>query len=171
MLYDVPQSYSEYDPSNFDKSHCGVVTVREALIRSLNLPVLDVEKRIGQPLFHAKLRELGFQTLSKPAEHYGLGLVLGNAEVTLLDLSNAYACLARGGVYLPYWLIPAAPSAGNQLFSNEVSWLISDIIGGDERAVDSSGTVADIRICDWPRRRERPWDSVTRGRLPTIRIM
>ena len=146
VLYDVPQSYSDYDPSNFDKSHCGITTVRDALIRSLNLPVLDVEKRIGQPLFHAKLRELGLHTLNKPAEHYGLGLVLGNAEVTLLDLSNAYACLARGGVYLPYRTIPAAPSAGNQLFSNEVSWLISDIIGGDERAMDSSGTVADIRI-------------------------
>lgn len=146
VLYDVPQSYSDYDPANFDNSHCGVVTVRDALIRSLNLPAIDVEKRIGQPLFHARLRELGFHTLNKPADHYGLGLVLGNAEVTLLDLANAYACLARGGVYLPYRKIPSAPSAGTRLFSSEVAWLISDILGGDERAMDSSGTVADIRI-------------------------
>ncbi len=146
ILYDVPESYSDYDPTNFDKSHCGVVTVRDSLIRSLNLPAIDVEKRVGQPLFHARLRELGLHTLSKPADHYGLGLVLGNAEVTLLDLANAYACLARGGVYLPYQKIPSAPSAGTRLFSSEVSWLISDILGGDERAMDSSGTVADIRI-------------------------
>jgi len=147
VLYDVPQSYSDYDPTNFDKSYSGVVTVRDALIRSLNLPVIDVEKRIGQPLFHAKLRELGFHTLTKPADHYGLGLVLGNAEVTLLDLTNAYACLARGGVYLPYRTSPSAPPlAGTQMFSKEVSWLISDIMSGDERAMDSSGTVADIRI-------------------------
>ncbi|MCX6878264.1 MAG: penicillin-binding protein 1C [Verrucomicrobia bacterium] len=149
VLYDIPQSYSDYDPANFDKTHGGVVTVRDALIRSLNLPAIDVEKRIGQPLFHAKLRELGLQTLTEPAAHYGLGLVLGNAEVTLLDLTNAYACLARGGVYLPYRTMPSAAStaaAGTRQFSAEASWLISDILGGDERAMDSSGTVADIRI-------------------------
>jgi len=146
VLYDIPQSYSDYDPANFDKTHCGVVTVRDALIRSLNLPAIDVEKRIGQPLLHAKLRELGLQTLTEPAGHYGLGLVLGNAEVTLLDLTNAYACLARGGIYLPYRTLPSAASAGTRQFSAAASWLISDILSGDERAMDSSGTVADIRI-------------------------
>lgn len=146
VLYDVPQSYSDYDPANFDKTHCGVVTVRNALIRSLNLPAIEVEKRIGQALFHAKLRELGLHTLTEPAAHYGLGLVLGNAEVTLLDLTNAYACLARGGVYRPYRTLPSASAPGARLFSAEASWLITDILGGDERAMDSSGTVADIRI-------------------------
>ena len=146
VLYDIPQSYSDYDPANFDKTHCGVVSVRDALIQSLNLPAIDVEKRIGQPLFHARLRELGLHTLTEPADHYGLGLVLGNAEVTLLDLTNAYACFSRGGIYLPYRTTPAAPFPGSRLFSAEVSWLISDILGGDERAMDSSGTVADIRI-------------------------
>jgi penicillin-binding protein 1C len=66
--------------------------------------------------------------------------------VTLLDLTNAYACLARGGMYLPCRTIPSPASAGTRLFSAEASWLISDIMGGDERALDSSGTVADIRI-------------------------
>ncbi len=146
VLYDIPQSFSDYDPANFDKTHCGIVSVRDALIHSLNLPAIEVERKIGQPLFHARLRELGLHTLTEPAEHYGLGLVLGNAEVTLLDLANAYACLARGGVYQPFKTIPSAPSAGTRLFSAEASWLISDILGGDERAMDSSGTVADIRI-------------------------
>ena len=146
VLYDIPQSYSDYDPANFDKSHRGVVTVRDALIHSLNLPAIDVEKRIGQPLFHARLRELGLHTLSDQADRYGLGLVLGNAEVTLLDLTNAYACLARGGVFLPHTTMPSGSSAGTRLFSAEAAWLISDMLGGDERAMDSSGTVADIRI-------------------------
>ena len=146
VLYDIPHTYSDYDPTNFDKNHCGVVTVRDALVRSLNMPALDMEKRIGQPLFHARLKELGLRTLTKPADHYGLGLVLGNAEVSLMDLSNAYACLARGGVYLPYKTIPSTAGSGTRLFSDEVSWLISDMLGGDERAMDSSGTIADIKI-------------------------
>ena len=146
VLFDVPQAYSDYDPKNFDEGYCGLVTARDALIRSLNMPAIDMEKRIGQPLFHAKLKELGFKSLTAPPEHYGLGLVLGNAEVTLMDLTNAYACIARGGVYLPYQSTSSPPVQGVQIFSAEVSWLISDMLGGDERAMDSSGTIADIRI-------------------------
>ena len=51
---------------------------------------------------------------SKPAQHYGLGLAVGNAEVRLLDLVNAYATLARGGTQRPLRLFGAAPAdAGN----------------------------------------------------------
>jgi penicillin-binding protein 1C len=147
ILYDVPQSYSDYDPANFDKSFRGVVSVRDALIHSLNLPALDVEKKIGQPYFHSRLREFGLHTISEPADYYGLGLVLGNAEVSLLDLSNAYACFARGGVYRPSRMLQSTPATtGTQLLSSEASWMISDILGGDERAMNSSGTVADIQI-------------------------
>jgi penicillin-binding protein 1C len=146
VLYDIPQTYSDYDPTNFDKNHCGIVTVRDALVRSLNMPAIDLEKRIGQPLFYTKLKELGLRTLSDPPDHYGLGLVLGNAEVSLMDLANAYACFARGGVFKPYTTIPATAERATRLFSEEVSWLISDMLGGDERAMDSSGTIADIKI-------------------------
>ena len=146
VLYDVPESYTDYDPTNFDKDHCGIVTVRDALVRSLNMPAIDVETKIGQPLFHAKLRELGLKTIADSPDRYGLGLVLGNAEVTLLDLTNAYACLARGGIYHPYRTTHSAPDAGTRIFSAETSWLIADMLGGDERAMASSGTIADIKI-------------------------
>jgi len=146
VLHDIPQTYRDYDPTNFDKNHCGIVTVRDALIRSLNMPAIDLEKRIGQPLFYAKLKELGLKTLTEPPDHYGLGLVLGNAEVSLMDLSNAYACFARGGVFKHYTSISAAAALETRLFSEEASWLISDMLGGDERAMDSSGTIADIKI-------------------------
>jgi penicillin-binding protein 1C len=146
VLHDVPERFSDYDPVNFDKGHRGVVTLRDALIDSLNLPAIQVEREVGQPRFYQRLRDLGLSTLSMPAEHYGLGLVLGNAEVTLLDLTNAYACLARGGIHLPWRTTPAPPEAGERVFSAETSWLISDMLGGDERALDSTGTVADIRF-------------------------
>jgi penicillin-binding protein 1C len=195
VLYDVPERFSDYDPVNFDKGHRGLVTLRDALVQSLNLPAIEVEREVGQPAFHTRLRELGLRTLSKPAEDYGLGLVLGNGEVTLLDLTNSYACLARGGIYQPWRTTPAQggqasrlsrptgfqpvvsladrrdalssltggtpvflsmstnlpvlttqPEAGARIFSEETCWLISDMLGGDERAMDSTGTVADIRL-------------------------
>ncbi|MEI6178862.1 MAG: penicillin-binding protein 1C, partial [Verrucomicrobiota bacterium] len=146
VLYDIPETYSDYDPTNFDKDHCGIVTVRDALVRSLNMPAIDMERKIGQPLFHTKLRELGLKTISESPARYGLGLVLGNAEVTLLDLSNAYACLARGGVYKSCKTTPSAADEGTRLFSEEAAWLVADMLGGDERAMSSTGTIADIRI-------------------------
>jgi penicillin-binding protein 1C len=146
VLHDVPERFSDYDPVNFDKGHRGVVTLRDALIDSLNLPAIQVEREVGQPRFYGRLRDLGLRTVSMPAEHYGLGLVLGNAEVTLLDLTNAYACLARGGVYQPWTTTPAPPARGGQVFSAETAWLVSDMLGGDERALDSTGSVADIRF-------------------------
>jgi penicillin-binding protein 1C len=146
VLHDVPERFSDYDPVNFDKGHRGVVTLRDALIDSLNLPAIQVEREVGQPRFYGRLRDLGLRTVSMPAEHYGLGLVLGNAEVTLLDLTNAYACLARGGVYQPWTTTPAPPTHGGQVFSAETAWLVSDMLGGDERALDSTGSVADIRF-------------------------
>jgi penicillin-binding protein 1C len=145
-LHDVPERFSDYDPVNFDKGHRGVVTLRDALIDSLNLPAIQVEREVGQPRFYGRLRDLGLRTVAMPAEHYGLGLVLGNAEVTLLDLTNAYACLARGGIYQPWRTTPAPPEAGERVFSAETAWLVSDMLGGDERALDSTGTVADIRF-------------------------
>lgn len=146
VLYDVPERFSDYDPVNFDKGHRGLVTLRDALVQSLNLPAIEVEREVGQPAFLTRLRELGLRTLSKPAEDYGLGLVLGNGEVTLLDLTNSYACLARGGIYQPWRTTSAPPAPGTRIFSEETCWLISDMLGGDERAMDSTGTVADIRL-------------------------
>lgn len=147
MLYDVPTHFRDYDPVNFDKGYRGIVSLRDSLIHSLNLPAIEVERVVGQPAYYAQLQKLGFSTLTRPASEYGLGLVLGNAEITLLDLTNAYACLARGGVYLPAQTTQNTASniSPPRVFSPEACWLISDILSGDDRALDSTGTIGDIR--------------------------
>lgn len=149
VLADVPKLYRDYEPENFDESFRGLVTARDALVLSLNMPAIDVEQRVGQPVFHRTLRSLGFGTLSRPASHYGLGLVLGNGEVRLLDLANAYACLARGGEYRPFTLIEddaAATVPGKRVFSTEACWLVADMLGGEERSLDTTGHAADVRL-------------------------
>ena len=141
--------------------------VREALVRSLNIPALQLALNVGVPRLLDRLRQLGLGTLDKPAAHYGLGLILGGGEVTLQDLANAYACLARGGEYLPvHFLEPTGmePPA-TRIFSEEACWLISDMLSGDERAMAISGHAAATPIsahCAAPglgerlSRRERP---------------
>lgn len=146
VLYDVPEHFSDYTPLNFDRKFRGVVSLRDSLVQSLNLPAIEVERAVGLPRFHEMLRRLGLRSIDRPTEEYGLGLVLGNAEVTLLDLTNAYVCLARGGVYLPWHTGLSKPDGATEVISAEAAWMISDILGGDERAMFSTGTVADIRI-------------------------
>jgi penicillin-binding protein 1C len=147
MLADVPVRFRDFHPRNFSPGFRGWVSARESLVLSLNLPAIDVVRRTGQERFLATLRELGLTTLAKPAEHYGLGLVLGGAEVRLLELANAYAVLARGGDWAPVrWVESDAAAAGRPVFSPEACWLVSEMLSGDERAMDATGHAADVRL-------------------------
>ncbi len=147
VIPDVPMRFRDLDPRNFARDCRGLVSVRDALVASLNLPAIEIERRVGPERFWATLRELGLATIDRPAAHYGLGLVLGNAEVRLLDLANAYACFARGGAWAPARFVESGkPPAPKPVFSPEACWLVSDMLGGDERAMDTTGHAADVRL-------------------------
>ncbi|MGQ0508287.1 MAG: penicillin-binding transpeptidase domain-containing protein, partial [Myxococcaceae bacterium] len=75
----------------------GPVLMGEALGRSLNVPAIRTTQRVGLQGFLERLQALGFASLDQPATRYGLGLALGNGEVTLLELTQGYGTLARGG--------------------------------------------------------------------------
>lgn len=147
VLADVPRSFGDYRPGNFDEEFRGLIPAREALILSLNLPALEVEQRIGQPVLYHALQQLGLETVNCPAGTYGMGLVLGNAEARLLDLANAYACLARGGDWKPIRLFEDERSGGaRQVFSSAACWLVADALSGSERAFAATGHDADVRL-------------------------
>jgi len=86
---------------NYDKNYHGKVRLREALACSYNVPAVRTAQKTGVPAFLGKLHDFGFASLNKTADFYGEGLALGNGEVTLLELTNAYAAMARGGIWLP----------------------------------------------------------------------
>ncbi len=153
VLADVPRRFGNDEPLNFSGSFMGLVTAREALILSLNLPAIEVEERVGQPLFYETLRQLGLDALNRSAAHYGLGLVLGNGSASLIELANAYACLARGGRWQQCRFFeekdgpPAScPQEGRRIFSEGASWLVTEMLSGDERAQDAVGHVANVRL-------------------------
>jgi len=149
VLADVPRRFGEEAPLDFSGSFMGLVTARDALVLSLNLPAIEVEARVGQPRFYAALRELGFEALYRPAPHYGLGLVLGNGPVRLVELANAYACLARGGVWQSCRAFEGTEETGapeRRVFSAGACWLIAEMLGGDERARDAVGHGAEAAL-------------------------
>jgi penicillin-binding protein 1C len=108
-ILDVPTDFSGYVAENYDERYRGRVTVREALIQSLNACAVRLLSHVGLPEFHRLLLRGGLATLDRPAASYGLPLILGAGEVRLLDLANLYASLAEGGVYKPVRVVEPSP--------------------------------------------------------------
>ncbi|NIB38089.1 penicillin-binding protein 1C [Pseudomaricurvus alkylphenolicus] len=94
LVLDVPSFYDGYSPENYDRGYRGAVTARQALIESLNVPAVRLLQQYGVSVFKQDLETLGITTLFRPADEYGLSLILGGAETTLWDITNAYAGLA-----------------------------------------------------------------------------
>ena len=94
LLPDVPTHYDGFSPENFDRQYRGAVPADEALAHSLNVPAVRMLKTYGVARFADLLRDAGMTTLTRPADDYGLTLILGGAEGNLWDVSALYASLA-----------------------------------------------------------------------------
>ena len=115
VLPDIPKTYATtaglYRPRNYDRRFRGPVRIREALASSYNVPAVELASRLGPGSFLATLHRAGFTSLTAGSEHYGIGLALGNGDVTLLELANGYRALANGGIWRHYrWSDPRAGS-------------------------------------------------------------
>jgi penicillin-binding protein 1C len=95
LLEDIPTNIRGYQPENFSRSYRGMVPADEALIHSLNVTAVLLLKEYGIERFRQDLIGAGISTLRFSAEHYGLPLVLGGAEVKLWDLCSVYASMGR----------------------------------------------------------------------------
>lgn len=95
LLPDVPININGFSPQNFSRQFNGAVPASEALARSLNVPSVHLLRRYGVPKFLDVLRKCGMTTLTKSASHYGLSLILGGGEGTLLDITSMYAKLSE----------------------------------------------------------------------------
>ena len=90
LMNDVPFGFSGYSPQNFEDKYDGVVPMSNALTRSLNVPFVFALQEYGSKRFLDKLHQLGFASLNRTAQNYGLSLILGGGEVKLIDLVSAY---------------------------------------------------------------------------------
>ena len=128
-LMDTPMSVKGYRPANFDSAYRGRVTLADSLVLSLNVPFVRLLRTVGVESFGDKLRELGFRHLHGDDSEAGLGMAIGNVEVTLAELTAAYALLARGG---------------DGIFTRESAHLVSEILSGGERSGAAFGHIADV---------------------------
>ena len=98
VVYDVPIVRAGWRPDNFDRTFAGPLPAAEALRRSLNVPAILVAEGMGLSRCVGLIESAGIALARHTADRGGLATVVGAAEVTLLDLTNGYATLGRGGV-------------------------------------------------------------------------
>jgi penicillin-binding protein 1C len=151
VVADVPTDFATetglYHPNNYNHRFYGPVTLRFALANSLNVAAIKVLEQVGGPqVLYEALRSAGITTLEHPAAYYGVGLTIGNGEVRLLELTNAFASLARLGIYRPFRLLlrPQGESAGrsasgHRIFDERAAYLLADMLSDNHARAATFG--------------------------------
>ena len=138
-----PQASGSWCPRNFDGLFRGPVTLRSSLAQSLNIPsVITLERLAGYLDSIETARAMGITTIGDPKQ-YGLSIVLGGAEVKLLDMVSAYGVFATEGLRVPpSAILKIEGPEGNTFFENKktpirvlersATRLINDILSDNE---------------------------------------
>jgi penicillin-binding protein 1C len=105
IVDDAPADFAGWRPRNVDRRHLGRMPASEALRTSRNLPALLVARGLGPDRIEAALHDVGLPITSADLERAGLAIAVGGVEVRPIDLAEAYATLARGGVHRPLRLL------------------------------------------------------------------
>jgi len=105
LLVDRPAQFGAYHPENFDGRFGGPISAEQALLRSRNIPAVELASRLESPGLHGLLHRAGVGGLGTE-EHHGLSLALGGFEMTMEELAALYASLGNGG-----WLAPVQTEA------------------------------------------------------------
>lgn len=147
MLMDVKQSFPDganppYVPVNYDGQEFGPISVRDALAGSRNIPAVATLNEVGLPSFLEVARRLGIESLTR--QDYGLSLTLGGGEVTLLEMTGAYAAFANQGyrvepraiLYITdqtgQVVVPATEPALTRVMDPRHAYWISDILSDNQ---------------------------------------
>lgn len=128
LIDDKPVNFGTYAPQNFDKTWRGTIRLREALQLSLNIPVVLLTEALGPAKVIAGMRRAGMQPVLKGDEP-GLAISLGGVGVTLSDMVQLYAAIARGGVALPLRYSGEGAEA-QRVMSAVAAWQVADILAG-----------------------------------------
>ena len=143
VLSDLPKTYDTpqgaWSPGNYGATVHGPVRARVALASSLNLAAVDLADRVGPAALLRDLARLGFSSLRRDPGHYGLALTLGDGEVSLLELTAAFATFAGGGQFLPPRCVTALVDRSGQrlavpvgaavpVYSPQVAWQVFDVL-------------------------------------------
>jgi penicillin-binding protein 1C len=131
----------DFTVHNYDEKYHGPVRLRTALACSYNVPTVRLLESLGTELLLQRLHLAGMEHLHQNATFYGLGLTLGNGEVSLLELTRAFAALAREGSW--HDVVCLQDSLGNErgrtIFSRSITAILTDILGDPQARAPAFG--------------------------------
>ena len=146
-----------YRPQNFDRRHVGPISLREALATSNNVVAVKVLEYVGVEAMVQTARDMGIRSLNDP-ERYDLTVTLGGGEVTLLELTTAYATLASGGIYRPpvtvleiadaggRVIFRHRPERGRRVLDPRVAFLVTDVLADPYARAPAFGLYGPLRL-------------------------
>jgi len=133
VVHDVPIRRGGWTPSNFYRTFAGELTAADALRRSLNVPAILVAEGVGLARCCGVLEAAGIDLPPDAQARGGLALAVGGIEVTLLDLTNAYATIGRNGVRKRPRLFEDEPTHVSRAMDPNVCAAINDILSSHRR--------------------------------------
>lgn len=146
----IPTASGLYIPQNYDHQFKGWVSVRTALAASLNVPAVRTLVMVGPERFQAQLNRFGL-AIKESGDFYGYSLALGSAEVSLLNLTNAYRALANSGVWSATRALADAPVAGKSdaVIAPGAAFIVSDVLADTNARARTFGTDSVLATRRW----------------------
>jgi len=131
-LKDARVHFGSYNPDNFDNDFEGPIRAVDALVKSRNVPAVILSGQVKNPDLYGFLQGAGLG-LPFSRDHYGLSIILGGAEVTMVDLVGLYGALAGGGnqagsTRALRYRLDEEPSRPNRLLTPEAAWLVRKML-------------------------------------------
>ena len=166
VLMDVKTTFpnqggKDYEPVNYDGLYHGPIQLRFALGNSINIPAVKLLAMVGVRNFLQKAYDFGltgFEPTPANLKRFGLAITLGGGETTLLNLTSAYATIARGGIrrdyqsilevtdYKNHKLYESKKSTDRQVISRDVAFLLSHILSDNNARSATFGTRSYLNI-------------------------
>ncbi len=147
-----------YMPENYDGKHRGPMSLRDALAQSINIPAVKLFFLAGMQDSLNMAEAMGINTL-KDINRYGLTLVIGGGEVTLLDLTSAYGVFANNGSRNQHTGIIKIEKNNGEILEEYVqkernilpkntSLIISDILSDNKARTPTFGANSVLKVGD-----------------------
>jgi penicillin-binding protein 1C len=130
LIEDIPTYYRGFSPQNAERNFSGIIPLKDALTNSLNVPAVRVMADYGVEDFHYYMKSAGLKGLFRIPQDYGLSLILGGGEASLLELVPLYSMLMNDGEKTPLQWLENSPQTRKreQLLQAVTAYHIREIL-------------------------------------------
>lgn len=134
MLHDLPLRLASYRPENFERNFLGPISARDALVRSRNIPALEVYRKLKPNSFHKFLTRSGVSKLKSDA-YYGIALVLGGLGISSEEIAQLYGIIGNGGKATKLGFLRDDRFPKVSVLSKESAFIVKDMLAGNPAAL------------------------------------